>query len=168
MKEIKTNEGLVAFVKNQLGAPFWFGCFGQISSEKLYLQKKEQYPDQYQWECKNYQPETKPEIQLGVRVFDCSGLIKGYWWSDGEADVTFVRLQDLTANNMFEISPEKGEIETIPEISGLLVFADHHVGVYIGGGKVIDARGHQFGVIETELKDRPWTHWGYCPWIKYI
>ena len=32
MNNTKTNEGLVAFAKEHLGAPYWFGTFGQISS----------------------------------------------------------------------------------------------------------------------------------------
>ena len=39
--------------------------------------------------------------------------------------------------------------------------------VYVGGGEVIEARGHDYGVVRTKLKARPWTHWGKCPWIVY-
>ena len=41
------------------------------------------------------------------------------------------------------------------------------VGVYIGNGKVIEAKGHKWGVVESKLKDRDFTDWGYCPWIDY-
>ena len=167
IKEKKTSEGLVAYVKRQLGKPFWFGCCGQISSNQLYTQKKQMYPEEYKWECKNNQPDTVPAVQLGVPVFDCSGLIKSYLWTDENGDICPHHEQDLSARGFFEKSPLKGDIDTIPEIEGLLVFAPHHVGIYIGNGYVIDAKGHKFGVIKTVLKDRPWTHWGYCPWIEY-
>lgn len=49
----------------------------------------------------------------------------------------------------------------------MLVFMDKHVGVYIGNGEVIEARGHAYGVVKTKLKDRPWVNWGYCPYITY-
>jgi hypothetical protein len=62
---------------------------------------------------------------------------------------------------------KKGSIGSIPEVPGVLVFLDGHVGVYIGGGYVIEARGHKYGVVKTKLKDRPWTSWGYCPYITY-
>lgn len=42
-----------------------------------------------------------------------------------------------------------------------------HVGVYIGNGKVVEARGHDYGVVETNLVDRGWTQWGKCPYIEY-
>ena len=69
---------------------------------------------------------------------------------------------------MLSVCKEKGKISTIPEIPGVLVFLDGHVGVYIGGGYVIEARGHDYGVVKTKLEDRPWTNWGKCPWITYI
>ena len=49
--EGKTNTGLVSYAKAQLGKPYWFGCFGQESSKKLYDVKKEQYPKEYKWKC---------------------------------------------------------------------------------------------------------------------
>lgn len=168
MKTVKTGEGLVRYAQAHIGAPYWFGTYGQISSETLYEKKRAEYRNEYKWECKNNQPDTLPEIQLGVQVFDCSGLIKGFLWSDSIYGIpTYNAEQDLSANGLFVKSPQKGEIDTLPEIRGLLVFAKNHVGVYAGGGKVIDARGHKYGVVQTGLKDRAWTHWGYCPWVRY-
>ena len=36
----KTNTGLVAYAKAQLGLPYWYGTFGQIGTEALYNSKK--------------------------------------------------------------------------------------------------------------------------------
>ena len=47
MTNKKTNLQLVDYVKAQRGAPYWYGCFGQISTKKLYKEKKEQYPKEY-------------------------------------------------------------------------------------------------------------------------
>jgi murein L,D-transpeptidase YcbB/YkuD len=44
---------------------------------------------------------------------------------------------------------------------------DGHVGVYIGGGYVIEAKGFSVGVVKTSLKSRPWKRWGKCPYITY-
>ena len=40
----KTNYGLVAYAKAQLGLPYWYGTFGQIGTEALYTSKKKQWP----------------------------------------------------------------------------------------------------------------------------
>lgn len=63
---------------------------------------------------------------------------------------------------------KKGAIDTIPEVPGILVFMNAHVGVYIGNGEVIEAKGHAYGVVKTKLKGRGWKNWGYCPYITYV
>lgn len=157
----KTNTGLVNYAKKQVGNPYWYGTFGQISTVALYNSKKAQYPDQYKWAC--------PASQLNKRVHDCVGLIKGYLWSDNAtAKPKYNPNQDVSANGMLKACKKKGKIKNIPEIPGVLVFKDGHVGVYIGNGEVVEAMGHAYGVKKTKLKDRPWTHYGFCPWIEYI
>lgn len=42
------------------------------------------------------------------------------------------------------------------------------MGVYVGNGKVIEARGHKYGVVETNLAGRGWTKWGMLDWIDYV
>ena len=68
---------------------------------------------------------------------------------------------------MLAICKDRGAIKTIPELKGTLVFGDDHVGVYIGNGEVIEARGHVYGVVKTRLAGRGWKYWGKCPFINY-
>ena len=42
-----------------------------------------------------------------------------------------------------------------------------HIGVYIGGGEVIEAMGTRYGVVKTQLAGRGWTHWLKIPGINY-
>lgn len=35
-----------------------------------------------------------------------------------------------------------------------------HVGVYVGDGKVIEAKGRAYGVVKTDIKDYPWNMYG--------
>ncbi|MBQ7916336.1 MAG: hypothetical protein IJ315_06070, partial [Firmicutes bacterium] len=82
----KTNSGLVAYAKAQLGRPYWYGTFGQYASAELYEAKKVQYPEQY--------IADDFSSQYGQKVHDCIGLIKGYLWStDHNADATYVENQ---------------------------------------------------------------------------
>jgi hypothetical protein len=71
---------------------------------------------------------------------------------------------------MFNLATEKGDISTLPEIPGLCLWKKGHIGVYIGGGQVIEAHGTIYGVIQTPLQGEgatSWTHWLKCPYIGY-
>lgn len=158
----KTSTGLVEYCKAQLGLPYWMGTTGQTSSEYLYKYNKERLPQYY--------TESNFPSQFGKRVHDCIGLIKGYLWSETPTSLpVYVSngCPDHSADSMLMACTEKGTIDTIPDISGVLVFMPGHAGVYIGGGEVIEARGHKYGVVQTKLAGRGWKNWGKCPYIDY-
>lgn len=156
----KTNTGLAKYVKAQLGLPYWYGTYGQIATEALHRGKKKQYP--------LYYTASDFPTQYGKRVHDCSGLIKGYLMSDSPTAVPVYNKEfDYSANGLRNACKEKGDIFTMPDMVGVLVFYSGHVGVYIGNGEVIEARGHAYGVVKTRLKDRPWKWWGKHPNISY-
>ena len=158
---LKTAKGLVEYAKAQLGRPYWNGTFGQVASKDLYDQKKRQLPKKYQWE---YDP-----AEAGIKVHDCVGLIKGYMFCKNTKDTNPIYNEDLDMNEsmMWNACKTKGDISTMPDVTGILVFKTGHVGVYIGGGEVIEARGRSYGVVKTRLTDRGWTGWGYYPYITY-
>lgn len=157
---MKTNLGLVEYCKAQLGKPYWYGTFGQIATENLLRQKSAQYPTQYKW--------TDFIEQYGQKVHDCVGLIKGYLWSENlNSTPIYNSKQDKDVSGMKANCVETDNIKTIPELPGVLVFMNGHVGIYVGNGYVIEARGHLYGVVKTKLKDRPWTEWGKLRWLEY-
>lgn len=79
---------------------------------------------------------------------------------------------DQSANGMFTYAKSKGKnwgtIDTIPEIPGLAVRKDGHVGYYIGNGQVIEAKGFNYGIVQTKLSAAAWLHWYEFPGITYI
>jgi len=156
---MKTNLGLVEYCRKQLGLPYWYGTFGQVANETLYAQKKMQYPKYY-----TASDFTK---QFGKKVHDCVGLIKGYLWQKDNGTIVYNPVQDKDVSGMKANCFVTGNIEHIPEILGLLVFMQGHVGIYIGNGDVIEARGHAYGVVKTKLNSRPWKTWGKLNWIDY-
>lgn len=132
-------------------------------------------------------PKYKKNIADKLISADCVGLIKGYAWTNGGEGVIesigkdeklFTNkygsngMPDESANGMFEYAQRKGyewgTIDTIPEIPGLAVRYNGHVGVYIGNGEVVEERGFAYGCVKTKLKDRGWLHWYKIPSIKYI
>ena len=140
----KNNAGLVKYAQAQLGRPYWYGTFGNIATASLYEYKKKQYASTgYYTKWKDY------STQYGKRVHDCVGLIKGYIWSDTPTSVPkYNAAQDKSASGMYSASTVKGKIDTFPMKEGQLVYKSysksdakqiHHVGVYVGGGYVIEA-----------------------------
>ena len=166
----KSNYGLLDYCAKQLGRPYWFGTSGQISTQTLYNTKKSQYP--------SYYSASDFKNQIGVKVHDCMGLIEGYIWSDDpDAPAKFASngFPDYSADGFYKHCTRKGtDMNKMPDIPGLAVFIYDpakgrytHVGVYVGNGEVIEARGHAYGVVRTKFAGRGWTAWAYIDEIEY-
>ena len=159
----KTNSGMASYAKAQIGKPYWFGTYGQKASRALYLAKKKQYP-------KYYKAKDFPS-QYGKRVHDCAGLIKGYLWSKTPTSTPkYNKNQDYGANGFYTHAKSKGKISSFKKIKGQLVFKGTdkkktHVGVYIGSGYVVEAKGHKYGVVKSKLSSG-WKYWAQCNLIK--
>ena len=87
-------------------------------------------------------------------------------WSGGDAEnpslddmPIYDGKTDVNANTAYQKATVKGPIKSIPEVRGLIVWKSGHVGVYLGNGRVAEARGFDYGTVITKLSDRPWTNW---------
>lgn len=167
-----TNIGLVEFVKKALSEKWGYvwGTFGQILTPAILEQKRKQYPNNIEKHL-NFIKQN----WLGRRTADCVNLIKAYlWWKEDKNNPVYSIEHDkvdgvwMSADGAYTVATEKGGINTLPDIPGICVRFKGHIGVYIGGGEVIEARGTKYGVVKTKLKDRPWTHWLEFPHITYI
>ena len=163
----KNAADLVTYAINayESGWGYVWGTFGSVLTEGLFQAKLEQYPDG----VGNYE-EFIRNNWVGKRTTDCCGLIKGYGWLDPETmSINYGTngMPDLGANQMYYNASESGTIDTIPEIPGLAVWHDGHIGVYIGNGYVIEAMGTKYGVVKTQLEGRGWTHWLKVEYINY-
>ena len=164
----KNNLDLVTWAKNakKKGWGYVWGTYGQVLTKGRYKAKLEQYPD----EIGPYS-EFIESHWLGTRTADCVGLIKGYGWFDPDThDIGYAvnGMPDIDADAMYENALEKGTIDTLPEIPGLAVWHEGHIGIYIGDGQVIHASGTMSGVIQTSVEDNGWTHWLKILYIRYI
>lgn len=107
---------------------------------------------------------------IGRRTADCVGLIKSaYWWNQESNGPIYDSNTDIDADTMYNLATEKGSIDTLPDIPGLCVWKHGHIGIYIGNGEVIEARGTKIGIIQSSISyNNPgWTHWLKCPYISY-
>lgn len=165
----RTASNLAAFCLRVLGAPYWFACFGQKGSEKLYLEKRADNPKYYNgWDKSTFTDD------YGKRVTDCSGLPKWFLWSDNmtNKNPTYKASEDFGATGFWDRCTEKGSMSTIPaRKTGLFVFkgtgaTKTHMGVVVDdAGTVVEAKGHAYGTIKSTITS--FDCWGKCHLIKY-
>lgn len=173
-----TNKGLVEHAKKALADKtkyMWGGIYRPITENYIQMLRgiygTKQYPDSRINELRKF-------IGKGYYGIDCVGLVKSYYWSGnaeggrGSKDYGKAGYPDVNATAMFNAAKEKGTIDTLPEIPGLVLYSKihPHVGVYIGNGYVIEstlsARGD--GVTKAKVSGwSGWTHWFKCPYIEY-
>lgn len=164
----KTNAGLVAHAQRALSEKWGYvwGTFGNVLTKSLLDQKAAQYP-KYNGGAKKAVLASK---WLNHTVSDCVGLIKGYaMWDDAKDAPVYKAAYDVNTGGMYSKATEKGPLSTLPELPGVCVYMQGHIGVYIGGGWVIECKGG-VGVIKSPLRGagaQPWTHWLKCPFITY-
>lgn len=166
------------YVKNNLDLAKWavhaeqsgwgyvWGTYGEVLNGSLFDFKKEQYPE----EVGGY-ADFISSNWYGKRTADCVGLIKGYGWLNmdtRQVEYGTNGMPDIGADTMYENAVEKGTIDTMPEIPGLAVWHEGHIGIYIGNGEVVEAMGTRYGVVRTQLAGSRWTHWLKVPYITYV
>ncbi len=177
-----TNEHFVAFLREMVGRPYWYGTCIYKCTNSLRSRKAKQYPSHYK---DNRTATYNKHIAAKEVCADCIGAAKGYAWTNGGEGVVEAigndksitskygsnKCPDKGANSMFAYAKDKGmpwgAISTIPEIPGLAVTFSGHVGYYIGNGKVIEFKGFSYGCKETVLSAGKWTHWYMLPFIDY-
>lgn len=173
--ETKNNLDLAAYAVQawENGWGYVWGTYGNVLTESLFNYKLEQYPDG----VGNYEDFIR-ENWLGHRTADCIGLIKGYGWLDA-SDLTIGYgengVPDYNANQMYQYAQNSGAagidyggMASMPDIPGLMLWKKGHVGVYIGGGYAIEAKGTSSGVVKSEVNGRGWAGWCKLPYITYL
>lgn len=138
----KTAEGLVLFAKSKLGTPYVYGAKGGVLTLAQVNTWASMYPNVY---TASYVKKAKAFI--GKPCTDCSGLISWYTGilrgSSNYAD---------TASKKLPIS------QLTEDMIGWAVWHSGHIGVYIGNGYVIEAKGINYGTIMSKVTDGAWTH----------
>ena len=177
-----TNEHFVAFCEKMVGQPYWYGGCVYKCTQSLLNRKAKQYPSHY---TSSRMKRYKDDIAQKKVCADCIGGAKGYAWTNGgqgvlEAIGTDKGISnksgangcpDKGANSMFAWAKSKGvewgTIDTLPEIAGLALQTDGHVGYYVGNGYAVEWRGFNYGCVRTKVKERKWKYWYKLPFIQY-
>lgn len=158
----KTADGLVEHARSHLGAPYWSGGFGLTATLGLL----------------NYSRWARPEEfrgrsflnDLGKRVFDDAGLVKGYLWSSGpDARPRHDRMHDWTSAMLYEEAEKKGGMDSFDHENGRLLYTGtspesiSHVGIYSSDGCVYHAKDRAHGVTAERFDPGDWDFWSDLP-----
>lgn len=143
-----TNIGLVEFVKTKLGVPYVYGMKGTVMTLANFNYLQERYGPKMLWDS--------DRKKVGKVCVDCSGLIS---WYTGKlkSSTTFMAESNAQPINTISLAP-----------IGAAVWRQGHIGVYIGNGEIIEARGSAYGTVRTKVSQRDFTHWFLLNDIQYV
>ena len=150
-----------SFVKSKVGCYYWYGTFGQTASKRLYEEKKKQYPNSYT------ASDFPDQIANPKQCFDCAGLIKSPF-----VYPKYNAAYDLGATGIYGKCSVKGKlVHEVQLKDGYLLFrgndkTKNHVGVFIEG-RVYEAKGHKYGVINNPYKFEDWGYYAEYYAIDY-
>ena len=145
------------------------GCFGA----PLTSANKIRYTNNHEYNRKSTRSAMIKTASADTFGFDCVGLIKGVLWGwDGNTDRIYGGAEyashgvpDINADTMIsKCSTVSTDFSTI-EI-GEAVWIPGHIGVYIGGGKVVECSPQWRNGVQITSK-RKWQKHGKLPYITY-
>lgn len=131
---------LVVFAKSKVGTPYVYGSCGQPLTLAQINCWAGLYPSTYTVSYIN-----KAKTFIGKRCTDCSGLIS---WATG-----IRRNSSAFRTTATEVLPIN---KLTDEHIGYAVWKPGHIGVYIGNGEVVEAKGINYGTIISKLSATPW------------
>ena len=109
---------------------------------------------------------------IGHMVTDCSGLPRWALYQLGDKSLlhqAYYQYTDCCKNKGLLIDGARADGQPIKRGTGVFLKGSgkkiHHVGVYVGGGNVVEAKGTQYGVIMSKLSQ--WDHWGEYKAVDY-
>lgn len=160
----KPSKYIIAYCVAQLGRPYWRGGFGQHASFALLDFERRRFPASYT------APDFEQQARAGEKVHDCSGLPKGAMLCatvNSDPNQNLLKDYDKDPQMLWDAATVRGDdMRKFPRIPCYLVYnsGKTHVGVYIGGEDVVEARGHAYGVVKSKITDSRWKFWSdyYC------
>lgn len=140
MSDKRKAAGLVAFCESKIGTPYVYGAKGEVLTEERLQILAKQNPSMY---TSSYMAKARQFI--GQRCTDCSGLIS---WYTGIVRGSY---------NYHDTADERVAIGALDEsMIGWALWKPGHIGVYVGNGYCIEAKGINYGTIKSQVGATAW------------
>lgn len=162
-----------AWAEQRVGNPYIYGATGKpctVSYREARAAQYPQYADKIRKNCPRLSQNVPscadcrwcdPETGVGKLAYDCAQFVRWCMDSVGISMVSGANSQWTQTNWV-----QRGEIDTMPLDRLCIVYRQDnngkmgHTGIYCGNGKIIHAKGHDYGVVEQDLGVPKFTDWG--------
>jgi len=142
------------WAQSKVGCGYVYGTFGQTCTPSLLAEKTKQYGSGH-----NYDKAVK---WMGKVVYDCAGLIKAMRkeldgvWADWSADMFYDSVNPRPLS-----TAQPGDL-----LFRVVEGRAEHVGLCVGPGLCIEARGTLPGVVQSPFRTCGWTHCATPVWME--
>ena len=154
--EVDNKKKFLSFIAAQEGSLYVWGAQGQQMSPLL-IRKMEDGEANYKRALAHFNEHVRTGQAL--TAFDCSGLIVAFLLAEERI------FGDTSANGLYR--NECSDIDKEELTAGDLVFKKYliknqmyHVGVYMGDGSVVHAKGRDDGVVRESISATGWNRFG--------
>lgn len=155
----------LAYLESHIGDAYVWGAQGERVDNRADLEKWVRRKETSRREADRALAYIKKATKTPLYAFDCSGLIV-HWLRDIRGLID----SDTNAQGLYRQCKQRGKLGAWQMQAGDLVFRYSfakgkmgHVGVYVGNGMVIEAKGRDYGVVNLHLSFGGWTHQGRHP-----
>ena len=144
----------IVWLKKQVGCIYVWGGQGETNITEAWIRSMEDTRENAERAIAFWKKRVQ-EGRADLAAFDCSGLITEFLLNKD------IIQSDMTSRGLYAICEG---ISRSDLTAGDLVFRHngesiYHVGVYIGGNRVIHARGRDYGVVEETLDNNGVEYW---------
>ena len=146
-----TGQGLTDFATGKIGTPYVYAAKGKILTQAQIDQWSKQYPSVF---TASYI--AKAQKFIGKACTDCSGLIS---WYTGKV---------LGSAQLYSQAQKRIPIAQLASMPvGTILWKSGHVGVYIGNGYCIEAKGINYGTIKSKTSATAWKYGLLMSYVDY-
>lgn len=153
---MKTGKELVKYAKGKVGTPYFYGSKMAELTESFMAQMNRLYPSMV---TANYMQKARAKGIVGKICVDCSGLIYAYTG------------KNLGSSQLYQQAYTRLKTADYSKwADGVVVWRKGHVGIFFkdgNQGKVIEAKGIDYGTVISQFKPSQWTYGLTFSWMQY-